>query len=258
MRAIILAAGQGTRLKPFTDNIPKCMVKLANKPLLQWQLDTLRSVGIIDIAIVAGYRAQAIDFQDVTYFYNSDYMFTNMVVSLFCASEWLDGSDDILICYGDIVYEPRVVQAILTEADAPMAVAVDSNWYEYWITRMKDPLSDAETLKINTDRHIYEIGRKTNNFDDIQGQYMGLIRVKAESVMSLRNIWESITKTATRENWQKMYMTDFIQALIKAQWIIGPIFIAGGWLEVDTISDLELYEEMIARGTIGKFISLFN
>ena len=85
MKAIILAAGEGKRLKPYTDSRPKCMVPLAGRPLLHWQLDVLRSAGIKDIVIVGGYRAEALKACGASVVTNPRYDSTNMVGTLFCA-----------------------------------------------------------------------------------------------------------------------------------------------------------------------------
>src|SRR2546429_5169036 len=82
MKAIILAAGQGTRLLPLTEHRPKCMVEIAGKPLLYWQLEVLRNCGVTNIGLVTGYKAQSIDALGVHVFRNADYMSTNMVASL--------------------------------------------------------------------------------------------------------------------------------------------------------------------------------
>ena len=83
MKAIILAAGQGTRLRPLTDNKPKCMVELLGKPLIQHQLETLRRNGIDEIHIATGYMQEKIDFERTTKHFNPKYESTNMVYTLF-------------------------------------------------------------------------------------------------------------------------------------------------------------------------------
>ena len=60
MRAVILGAGEGTRLRPYTDDRPKCLVELAGRTLLAWQLDALAAAGVSDTTIVTGYRADQI------------------------------------------------------------------------------------------------------------------------------------------------------------------------------------------------------
>src|SRR5882757_5179513 len=87
MRMIILAAGQGTRLRPLTDDRPKCLVELCGRPLLQWQIDTARSAGIRDIVVIGGYRHELLKAYDVELVLNPDFASTNMVRTLFRARD---------------------------------------------------------------------------------------------------------------------------------------------------------------------------
>ena len=91
MKAIILAAGQGTRLRPLTKNKPKCLVKLAGKSLLDHQLEVLRAAGIYDIHVVAGYRADQLDRPEFTRHINKRFAETNMVNTLFAAESVMTG-----------------------------------------------------------------------------------------------------------------------------------------------------------------------
>ena len=112
MRAIILAAGEGTRLRPHTLDRPKCLVPLAGRPLLAWQADALRRAGVADITVVTGYRADQVAALGFATVYNDRFRETNMVASAMCARTLLDGSDDVVLCYGDLVYESRHIDAL--------------------------------------------------------------------------------------------------------------------------------------------------
>ena len=83
IKAVILAAGQGTRLMPYTKGIPKCMVRVNDHPLIQYQINVLTSLGINDIIIVRGHQGKKINFPNVRYYENNEYKITNMVYSLF-------------------------------------------------------------------------------------------------------------------------------------------------------------------------------
>ncbi len=76
-----------------------------------------------------------------------------------------------MICYGDIVYEARVLAALLN-VDAPVTVVIDRQWRRYWELRLDDPLTDAETLKLGPGGRLLELGKKPKTFDDIEGQYI--------------------------------------------------------------------------------------
>ena len=92
MNAIILAAGEGKRLRPLTEDKPKCMIDLFGKPLIQRQIETFQACGINDISIVTGYCEDKITFDYVRYFRNNKYATTNMVETLFCAKDAIKDS----------------------------------------------------------------------------------------------------------------------------------------------------------------------
>jgi choline kinase len=254
MRAIILAAGQGTRLSPFTDDRPKCLVELAGKPLLNRQLAVLAAEGIDDIVLVGGYRADQLAGRPHTLVVNQEFASTNMVYSLFCAQGALDGSDDVLIAYSDIVYEARVLRALLAAA-GDIAVAVNTDWHALWQARMDDPLSDAESLVMAPNGRLLEIGQKATGYDQIEGQYMGLIKVAAAQAPRLAQVYDDMAGLpryagAAHGN---MYLTDFLQRLCDLNWPVHGVKIGGGWLEVDSVEDLTVYQDLAERGELDRF-----
>ncbi|NWD23853.1 phosphocholine cytidylyltransferase family protein [Pseudomonas yamanorum] len=257
MRVIILAAGQGTRLRPFTDDRPKCLVELNGRPLLHRQLDVLRAAGLTEIALVGGYRADCLEGQGVKVLHNARFASTNMVSTLFCAQEWMVDGEDLLIAYGDIVYELSVLESVLT-TDAPLAVSIDREWRRFWEIRMENPLSDAETLKLNSDNEITELGKKPKSYSEIQGQYMGLIKVRGDCVKAFRDAWHNLDRTVLRDgkDFDNMYMTTFLQHLIDTGWIARAAFTDNGWLEVDTVEDLNQYHDLLRSGRLDTFIQL--
>ena len=256
MRAVILAAGEGTRLRPHTLERPKCLVPLAGRPLLEWQLAALAAAGIDDVTVVTGYRAEMIEALGCETRHNERYDRTNMVASLMCAADRLDGGDDVLIGYGDLVYEPGVVQR-LAEHPGPMAITVDHGWRRLWELRMDDPLGDAETLLLD-DGLVTELGRTPESYDQIQGQYMGLIGVRAAFAPELVATYEGLDPAGPYEGRDRdnMYMTSFIQHLIDTGTPVAAVVVDGGWLEVDTTDDLALYDALHAEGRLGEYCTL--
>jgi choline kinase len=244
MKAIILAAGQGTRLRPLTDDKPKCLVELAGKPLLVHQLETLRTEGVDDIHVVGGYRADQLLFPGVTLHINERFAETNMVTTLFAAEVLMTGECDLIIAYGDIVYDRRVLAA-LKAVDAPITLAVDREWRRYWAARMENPLTDAETLKLDDGNRIVELGQKPQSYDDIKGQYTGLIKIRADHVEKLTYTYHAMDRDAIYDgkDFENMYMTSFLQHLIDKGWEARAAFIDNGWAEVDCEADLVVATE---------------
>jgi choline kinase len=108
MRAIILAAGRGSRLKGMTDAQPKCLVELAGQPLLHWQIAALRDAGIDEIALVTGYKSEVLEAKGLPTRHNDDWQNTQMVASMLCARDLMDAP--VIVSYSDIVYSADAVR----------------------------------------------------------------------------------------------------------------------------------------------------
>jgi L-glutamine-phosphate cytidylyltransferase len=237
-KAIILAAGEGTRLRPYTLARPKCLVEVEGKSLLDRQLAVLMAEGVTDVAIIGGYKGDMLRRDGIALHLNPRYYETNMVWTLFCAEEELEGG--ALLCYGDIVYSRQTLQALLA-APGDIAVTVDLDWEAFWRTRNEDPLGDAETLKLGADGRILEIGQKPKSLAEIEGQYMGLIKLSAAGAAHLRKVFHDSRGEGSLSGkpLDKAYMTDLLQAMIVLGYRVDSVPIYGGWVEVDTVSDLE-------------------
>lgn len=238
MKLIILAAGQGTRLQPLTNNIPKCMVKYQDKPLIDYILEVTKDIE--KRYIVTGYKSEVLKEylkeQNLTFIYNKDYNKTNMVTSLFCAKEFMN--DDLIISYSDIIYKKEVIEKLI-KSKYDISVVVDKQWKKLWLQRMQNPLDDAETLKIK-DNKIIELGKKTKDYSEIEGQYIGLIKISKNTIQKILAFYNNLSKDRYYDNkdFDNMYMTSFIQLIIDNLHEVNPIFINGSWLEVDCIEDL--------------------
>ena len=256
MKVIVLAAGQGTRLRPYTNDRPKCMVELAGKPLLHRQLETLKACGIEanDIALVGGYLKEKLNAPGVHIFVNERFEETNMVSTLFCAESFVDPGHDLLICYGDIVYERRVLETLL-RTDGDIVLAADQQWRRLWSLRMDEPLADAETFKI-VSGNVVELGKKPVSYDEVQAQYMGLIKIRADKVREFVEFYHALDKTDSFDgrDFHNMYMTSLLQKLIDSGWAIHPALVSSGWLEVDTALELELYNRMQSNRSLQSYI----
>lgn len=253
---IVLAAGQGTRLRPLTDDRPKCLVELAGRPLLARTIETARAAGVTDIVVIGGYRLERLADYGVRVISNPDFASTNMVRTLFCAESCFD--DGFIMSYGDIVYTPDVLRQLLADP-APIAVAVDCGWRAYWEQRFDDPLGDAETLAMDGQRFITDIGQKATSLDAIQAQYIGLAAFRGMGVRRLVDAYraaqlqerEGHTPFGGPRSLDKLYMTDLLQGLISRGDKLKAVEIDRGWVEIDSPHDLEVAEKIVRDGGLG-------
>jgi L-glutamine-phosphate cytidylyltransferase len=251
-RAVILAAGEGTRLRPLTDALPKAWVSFGGEPLLSRQLAVLRRAGVTDLSIVTGYQAQAFDGCGAQLFHNPRFASTNMMASLRYAKPLFSGDDDVVVAYGDIVYEPHVLQTLLA-TDATVAVVVDLGWQRLWRLRMDDPLADAESMKLDAAGNIVELGRKPRTLAEIEGQYIGLFKVDRHFAPRFFERYDQLPVDEPFEGRprDRMYMTSYLQHQIDHGVQVRAATVTHGWLEVDSVDDLQRYEQALAAGTLS-------
>ncbi len=244
---IILAAGAGNRLKPYTADCPKCMLQLGDKTLIERQLQTLEICGLTNISIITGYLKEKIEALGYPTAVNPDWETTNMVMTLWHALDKLE--DDIIISYADIIYQRSVLETLLA-SDADISVVVDRGFRKYWETRFKNPLDDLESLRISPEGHIQYIGQKVKSIDEIEAQYIGLMRFKGTGLKSLKNYMNSVFKT---DRFKKMYMTDLLQDIINQGDPVKAVTISHGWLEIDSLKDYQNARKWFEDGSITEF-----
>lgn len=238
VNAIILAAGEGTRLRPYTLDCPKCMVEIDGKSLIDRQLSVLDHERIDNIIIIGGYKIEMLEGKGDRLKENPRYFETNMVWTLFSADEELEG--EIIVSYGDIVYSHKILQSLL-DSKSDISVIIDKEWESYWTARSDNPLADAETLKLRDDGTISEIGQKPKSLKEIQGQYIGLMKFSSLGISQIKKIFNAAKESGELlgKPLETAYMTDLLQAAINDGAIVNSLPIKGGWVEVDTVDDMK-------------------
>lgn len=242
---IILAAGRGSRMKELTADRPKCMLELAGRPLLHWQLGAMRDAGIDKILVVRGYAGHCLrgNFDSVE---NSRWASTNMLSSLLCAQNFADdffasGGRRLLVSYSDIVWRSKHARELM-KTNFHIAIASDLLWENLWRLRFENPLSDAETF-MQENGLLREIGRKTDDISKIRGQYMGLVCFD-------KNGWQTLLDKAAElgREVDQTDMTAFLRFLLSRQIPIGVAPVQGGWCECDNADDIQKYEKALTSG----------
>lgn len=245
MKAIILAAGRGSRMGAMTENQPKCFTKLAGKRLLDWQLAALKQAGVQDICVIGGYAAELLTGGAYTLLRNPDWESTNMVASLFCARELLS-TETCIVSYADIVYRADHIQRLMA-AQAELAITYDTAWLDLWGARFSDPLLDAETFQ-QEQGILQSIGKRAKSLSEIQGQYMGLLKMTPQAWQKIESVCEKLSV----EEKARLDMTSLLSLLLRAAFPIQCIAVEGAWCEVDAQSDVILYERMLQKKSIWR------
>lgn len=249
MNAIILAAGFGSRLMPLTKHQPKCMVEYKNKKIIAYEIEALKSAGVDEIAVVGGYLNGVLkdylsSYEIKHFFINPKYDKSNMVYTFFCAKDFMlkciEEKQDLIVSYADIVYFKDSVKRLM-EAKEELAIVVDKSWRELWSKRFANPLEDAETLKIQKG-FITELGKKAKSYDEIEAQYTGLFKFSHSFLLEVIDFYENLNPNILYDNkdFENMYMTSFLQALIEKYNNAKAVEIEGNWCEIDFLSDLEV------------------
>ncbi len=260
MKAIILAAGQGTRLKKYTQNLPKVILKVAGKTLIERQIVCYLEAGIQDIIIIRGFAAEKITYKGISYYTNEDYAGTNMVESLMAAREEFD--DDVVVSYSDIIFEKRLLQKMM-ENKADFLVAVDDEWKAYWNRRYGEIDFDTESLQISFDGAIKSLGRENPPLQEIDARYIGLLKFSCKGLEIITKLLETAkANNGYDKPWQQSgkpirqaYMTDLLNALIESGEKVQAVRFQHGWLEFDTNEDYENVLQWIKDESIHELIT---
>lgn len=259
MKALILAGGQGTRLKKYTENLPKGMLSFMGKTIIERQIELYRSCGINDIIIVRGYASEKINYKGIKYYDNKEYKTTNMVDGLLKAKDEFD--DDIIVSYSDILFEVDMLKEMIS-SQGDFCCAVDDDWKKYWMKRYGKIEFDTESLKIDGD-YIISLGIENPPISDIDARYIGLLKFSCSALKIIQNIMNEAYEKYEDKPWQqsgktakKAYMTDLLNAVIESGNKVKAVHFKNGWIEFDTNEDYENAIKWVEDGTIDNIISL--
>ena len=239
-KALVIAAGLGSRLKKHTENLPKCMLDFGGKTLLQRQLDAYKKNGIKDISLIRGYKKEKINYKGIKYFENPDYRNNNILNSIFYGEDVINGN--IIISYSDILFDSTVVKRTL-DSDHDISVVVDIDWRGYYVGRKDHPISEAENIIFNSNNEVEKIGKINTGNEEVHGEFIGMIKLSNRGTEIFKEHFHRLKKTYWNKPFQrakifqKAYLTDFIQELVDIGVKVHCVIIESGWKEIDTVED---------------------
>src|SRR5579859_3645375 len=193
MRAIVIGAGRGSRLGRETDQIPKTLVPVMGRPMLDWILEALAAAGFSrkDVVFVCGYRADVIRarYPDLTYVVNRDWEHNNILESLFCARDHLAAG--YVSTYSDIVYRGSIVQKLLASPH-DRVLGCDTDWRRRYRDRSRHPESDAEKMRAEGER-VVELSRQIRP-TLASGEFIGVMKVSADGQREMAAAYDAARK----------------------------------------------------------------
>jgi len=240
-KAIIIAAGTGSRLLPMTKDTPKTLLKVGSKTILDTQIDALKKANINDINIIVGYKSDKFLNRNEKLFHNLDFLKNNILESLFYAESALNG--DCLISYSDIIFKPKIVQDLI-KSDDPISIVTDKDWEKSYINRTMHPHDEAEKAQYNEHNNLVKIG-KSISMNQTNAEFIGMLKLNPEGCKIFKEYYK-IAKDKyldkqffSAKTFKQSYITDFLSYLIYNNIMIKCIHTEGNWMEIDTIEDYE-------------------
>jgi len=250
VKAIIVAAGMGRRLGPHTADIPKCMVDVRGKSILERQVDALRAAGVDEIHVVRGYLGDRITEPGVGFFDNPDFRENNILASLFYAEPAMEGG--FVFSYSDILYDATVTRALLAAA-GDYRLVIDRGWDRAYAGRHDHPVSEGE-LTLVEGGLVKRVGKGLVSPEATVGEFIGLAYFSAAAAARMRAEHARLRAEharcagpggaappapfGTAPSLEKAYLTDLLNHLIDAGAAMTPVTIDGHWREIDTVEDL--------------------
>ena len=249
MNAIIIAGGKSTRLRPLSNEIPKTMIEVYGKSVLERQVEVFQSCGISDITAVTGYHSEKVNLPNINCIKNEKYETTNVNEGLFCAKAKL--SDSVIITYGDIIFENEVLEQTLN-FKGDVGVVIDLDWKKQYTGKFGRPISEADNVLMNK-KQILKISKNLTKKDDlILAESIGIFKLSKTGAKILLDRYNHLKKSHkgrfhSASSFTNALFNDMIQDLIDTGITVEPIPIKGKWCEVDFKIDLKRAKEIFSH-----------
>ena len=246
MKAIFIAAGEGSRMGKLTIDSPKPLIEVNGRSILERQVSLLKKSGITEILIITGPFPDKYNFKNLSYLNDKNFKNHDQLGSLCVATNEIH--DDVLIIFADIIFDELILEQVCKN-NSDVVIAVDMDWEKY-NARNQNPIGDAD--KVTIDNNIVKRIFKQKTKDDDKypiGEFIGLMKLNLNGSKKFREILLNLQKSHNgkfhdAESFTSAKLVDFLQELIEHKIIIHPEIIHGKWCEIDTIQDLEIARKM--------------
>ena len=243
MKLILIGAGRGSRLRPYTDDCHKCLVPVGGRPILDWALHAFAQVGVNDIVFVGGYRIDEIrqHHPEFTFVENADWENNNILASLFHAETEMDGP--FMCAYADTIIVPELLEPLMTHP-GDIVVSVDTAWNERHGSRPNPYDSHVEAVSAQGD-HVTHFERVLPPGKAL-GEFTGVTKFSDKGSRDWRRAYHLAKEKYAGgpfhhgKTFEKAYLVDLLVEMIAAGHVINHASHHGGYIEIDTVEDYHL------------------
>ncbi|MBI3018130.1 MAG: phosphoenolpyruvate mutase [Deltaproteobacteria bacterium] len=237
-KTIILAASRGKELGGLTEDKPKALVRINGRSPVERVMDFIRDQGVKDVSLVRGYKKEAFQFENITYYDNDLYETTDELYSLYLAQEKIEGY--CIISYGDILFRKHILIQLLEE-EGDLVIVVDADETRRTLNHEGDFVACSKPYSKKYDESVPLLKRiqfsKYTRDQDFHGEWIGLMKsTPAGSI----EIVKAIKKLSQQETFNKLKMHHLFQELLKNQVDIRVLYTDGHWLDIDSLHDLRV------------------
>ena len=237
MKAIIIAAGHGTRLGNHTKKTPKALLDINGKSILKRQTELLQANGITEIVVVTGPNQEKLLDKKLKYVKDNFYENHEQLGSLMEARSFFN--TELLILFSDVLFDNQILSKIIN-SKKDFNIAIDLNWEKNYTERTEHPISQADLVLIQNNL-VFKIKKNLipENNSKI-GEFIGIIKLSLKGTEKFVNHYKNLENSMDQiKPIKKWYLTNMLQDLIDSNNLIFPIIIDGNWCEIDTVQDLE-------------------
>ncbi len=222
MKAILLAAGMGTRLRPLTENTPKSLIKINDEPLLERQVKFLKEIGVNEIHVITGYLAGKFEYlkerYNINLIYNEHYNKYNNIYSMFLAKDFLG---DSYVIDADVYLTRNFLKKDIKKSS--------------YFSGVKDTFE--KEWKIN-----YDDQQKIHNIEVVSGKnyiLSGVSYWNNRDADIIKNILNSLADKFESEELKKLYWDDIVKENLDKLDVYIEKISTNDWYEIDNLKELE-------------------
>ena len=243
MRLIVVAAGEGSRMGELTQNMPKPLIMINGKSIIERQISFFKQNNILDVIIITGPHSEKFNLKNVVYLNDLEHKNHNTLLSLITARDYMN--DEIIITYADQIFDKKIIDNVIN-FKGDIGIAVDLDWEKNYVDRDKHPKSEADNVLLDKDGNIRKLRKNISTCEENEkiGECLGLMKLSKKASQVFVDKYSELKishqgKFHNAPSLEKAIISDMLQELIDSEVKVEPILISGKWCEIDTPQDLE-------------------